>query len=84
MKLRRNTKLNGVSYKIPDMNLVFDSFHMNMTAEEYIRRSYFICKSLLDEDWIFVKKGPINNLHTVFLYKCKNGTILTLDQKLKQ
>lgn len=83
MKLKRKTKLNAVCYKVPNMNLVLNSLHMNMTAGEYIRKSQNIGKSLLSENWIFDKEINGNSSHKLYSYKCRNGTVLTLDQKLK-
>jgi hypothetical protein len=82
MKLNRETKLNAVCYKVPNMNLVLHSFHMNMTADEYIRKSHNIGKSLLFEKWVFVRKETTNSSHTLYFYKCPNGSIVTVDQRL--
>lgn len=82
MKLKRKTKLNAVCYVVPKIDIVLNSLHMNMTADEYIRKSKNIGKSLLHENWVFVKKEPTNNSQTLYLYECPNGSIVTLDQRL--
>ena len=82
MKLKRKTKLNAVCYVVPKIDIVLNSLHMNMTADEYIRKSKNIGEGLLHENWVFVKKEPTNNSHTLYLYECPNGSIVTLDQRL--
>jgi hypothetical protein len=83
MKLTKNVKLNAVCYKVPNKNFVLISDSMNMTTDEYIRRSKNVALPLLNENWVFVKSVQLpKSIHIVYMYKCNSGSILTLNEKL--